>query len=50
MKYVTSDMAVKDSDFKMIPPDELRHQWKDETEQGFWPETVDGQHCAGCIY
>jgi hypothetical protein len=27
----------------------MRHQWKDETEQGFWPEIVDGQHCAGCI-
>jgi hypothetical protein len=25
MKYETSDMAVKDSDFTMIPPDELRH-------------------------
>jgi hypothetical protein len=48
-KYETSDMAVRESDFQVIPPDEMRHLWKDDTEQGFWPEVVDGQHCSGCI-
>jgi hypothetical protein len=35
MDFETSDMAVKDPDVEKIPEDELRHQWKDETEQGF---------------
>jgi hypothetical protein len=48
MKYETSDMAVKDSDFLIIPPDEMRHMWKCDIEQGFWPEIVDGQHFSGC--
>jgi hypothetical protein len=48
-KYETSDMAVKESDFQVIPPDDMRHLWKDDTKQGFWPEIRDGQHCSGCI-
>jgi hypothetical protein len=49
MDFGTSDMAVKDLDVENTPEDELRHQWKDETEQGFWPEVMECQRCEGCI-
>jgi hypothetical protein len=49
MDFETSDMAVKDPDVKKILEDELRHQWKDETEQGFWPEIMECQQSEGCI-
>jgi hypothetical protein len=47
--FETSDMATKDPDVKKIPEDELRHQWKDKTGQGFWPEVMECQRCKGCI-
>jgi hypothetical protein len=48
-KFETSDMAIRDADFQVTPPDEMSHLWKDDIEQGFWPEIVDGRHTSGCI-
>jgi hypothetical protein len=48
-QFETSDMSVRDSDFQVTPPDEMSHLWKDDSEQGFWPEIVEGHHTGGCI-
>jgi hypothetical protein len=49
MNFETSYMSVKDADPKLIPEDELRHQWKHKREVGFWPEVLECHQSDGCI-
>ncbi len=42
-------MSVRDSDFQVTPPDEMSHLWTDDSEQGFWPEIMEGHHTGGCF-